>query len=109
MIPDVPADLEKIINRCLRKVPERRWQHMADLQVALEDLKEDSDLASRALRLSTGRHVDDEFGSLVLIALLLAVPLAVWLVRSTNRTPIETPMIAVPLTSYPGEERSLFA
>jgi serine/threonine protein kinase len=41
--PDVPRDLEKIIGRCLRKDPERRWQAMADLKVALEELKEESD------------------------------------------------------------------
>ena len=29
--------------RCLRKSPERRWQSMADLKVALEDLREESD------------------------------------------------------------------
>ena len=32
LVPDVPPDLEKIINRCLRKDPERRFQHMADRQ-----------------------------------------------------------------------------
>ena len=31
-----------MILRCLRKSPERRFQHMADLQVALEELKEES-------------------------------------------------------------------
>ena len=29
MVPGVPADLEKLILRCLRKEPERRFQHMA--------------------------------------------------------------------------------
>src|SRR5262249_46160103 len=43
LVPEIPLDLEKIIGRCLRKAPERRWQHMADLKVALEDLKEESD------------------------------------------------------------------
>jgi Tol biopolymer transport system component len=43
ILPDVPRDLEKIISRCLRKDPERRFQTMADLRVALEELKEESD------------------------------------------------------------------
>ena len=43
LVADVPPDLEKIITRCLRKAPERRWQTMADLKVALEELKEESD------------------------------------------------------------------
>jgi serine/threonine protein kinase len=40
---DVPRDLEKIISHCLRKDPDRRFQHMDDLKVALLDLKEESD------------------------------------------------------------------
>jgi Tol biopolymer transport system component len=39
----IPRDLEKIILRCLRKDPERRFQHMADLLVALQELKEETD------------------------------------------------------------------
>src|SRR5207248_4994056 len=39
----VPPDLEKIIRRCLRKDPARRFQHMDDLKVALEEVREDSE------------------------------------------------------------------
>jgi len=39
----VPRELERIIQRCLRKDPARRFQHMADVKVALEELKEESD------------------------------------------------------------------
>src|SRR5262249_35850161 len=35
---DTPRDLEKIITRCLRKDPDRRFQHMDDLKVALQEL-----------------------------------------------------------------------
>jgi Tol biopolymer transport system component/predicted Ser/Thr protein kinase len=41
--PDVPRDLARIILRCLRKDPDRRYQHMVDLKVALADLKEESE------------------------------------------------------------------
>ena len=37
-VPSIPPDLEKTILRCLRKEPDRRYQTMADLKVALEDL-----------------------------------------------------------------------
>ena len=47
VIPGLSRDLEKMILRCLRKTPERRWQSMADLKVALEDLREES--GSRSL------------------------------------------------------------
>jgi serine/threonine protein kinase len=39
--PDVPMALARIVERCLRKDPARRVQSMADLKVALEDLRDD--------------------------------------------------------------------
>jgi eukaryotic-like serine/threonine-protein kinase len=42
LVPSVPPDVEKLIARCLRKGPERRWQSMADVKVALDDLLEES-------------------------------------------------------------------
>jgi serine/threonine-protein kinase len=40
---EIPQELERIITRCLRKNPERRFQHMDELKVALEEVKEESD------------------------------------------------------------------
>jgi serine/threonine protein kinase len=37
----VPRDVERIVNRCLRKDPQRRWQSIADVKVALEDVFEE--------------------------------------------------------------------
>jgi len=39
--PDLPAELDKIIWRCLRKDPDRRAQHVGDIKLALEELRED--------------------------------------------------------------------
>jgi len=41
----VPQDLERTIARCLRKDPDRRFQHMADIRVALLDVKQESESA----------------------------------------------------------------
>jgi Tol biopolymer transport system component/tRNA A-37 threonylcarbamoyl transferase component Bud32 len=43
LVPDVPTELERIILHCLRKEPGRRFQHMVDVKVELEELKEESD------------------------------------------------------------------
>jgi len=43
VVSDIPRDLEKIINRCLRKDPARRFQNIADVRIALLELKEESD------------------------------------------------------------------
>jgi len=39
----LPRDAEKIVRRCLRKDPEQRFQTMADLRVALAELKDESE------------------------------------------------------------------
>ncbi len=39
----IPADLEKIVTRCLRKDPPRRTQSMADVRVALLEVKDSSE------------------------------------------------------------------
>jgi len=41
--PAVPMELEKIVARCLRKDPERRAQGIADIKLALEELKDESE------------------------------------------------------------------
>ena len=40
---NVPRELERVILRCLRKDPQRRWQNMSDVKVALEDVLEDTE------------------------------------------------------------------
>src|SRR6266404_652892 len=38
---DVPLELERVIMRCLRKDPGRRFQNMLDVKLALQDIKEE--------------------------------------------------------------------
>jgi Tol biopolymer transport system component/tRNA A-37 threonylcarbamoyl transferase component Bud32 len=51
----IPRDVERIISRCLRKDPQRRWQNMADIKVALEDVLDE--LESGKLGLVDGAAV----------------------------------------------------
>jgi serine/threonine protein kinase len=51
----VPADLAQVILRCVRKDPDRRYQTMADLKVALEDAREASAVRQTAHALSLRR------------------------------------------------------
>ena len=46
---ETPPELEKLVLRCLRKDPERRMQHMGDIKLALNDLKEESESGELAL------------------------------------------------------------
>jgi len=42
LVPDIPEALERVVLRCLRKGPERRFQHMGDVKVELLELDETS-------------------------------------------------------------------
>jgi Tol biopolymer transport system component/predicted Ser/Thr protein kinase len=41
--PTIPRDLDKVVMRCLRKDPSRRFQIMGDVKVELEELREESE------------------------------------------------------------------
>jgi len=43
VVQGLPREVERVVKRCLRKDPAHRFQHMDDLKVALEELKEESD------------------------------------------------------------------
>jgi eukaryotic-like serine/threonine-protein kinase len=45
-VADIPAELDRIISRCLKKDPDRRWQTMADVKVALDELREEMDTSN---------------------------------------------------------------
>jgi Tol biopolymer transport system component/predicted Ser/Thr protein kinase len=77
----VPAELGRVVARCLRKDPTRRWQTMSDLKVALQELKEDSEsgrlLASPPLRRGKGRFAWIAAGAIAIAALALVVKFVV--------------------------------
>jgi len=97
----VPRDLEKLITRCLRKDPERRFQTMADARVALLELKEDTDSGKLAAELPP-RPRRRRWAAAGIAALLLIATAALWL---HFRKPVEEqePKVTV-LTSYPGSQ-----
>src|SRR5262245_51755266 len=49
LVEGLPKEVERIISRCLRKEPSRRFQHMDDVKVELEELKEESDSGKLAV------------------------------------------------------------
>jgi len=53
VVPDIPSELERIIARCMKKDPARRWQSMADVKVALDELREETESSSIDSKRST--------------------------------------------------------
>src|SRR5262249_28059262 len=86
----LPRELERIIARCLRKSPERRFQNMADLKVALEELKEESDsgtlgMAAAPVRRGPRKVVNWVAG--LIAAVIVAVAGTFWLAQSNRKAP----------------------
>ena len=99
----VPSELEKTILRCLRKDPARRYQTMADLKVALEELGRrgwsgNGTAASRAgaasaMAMGCCRCRASDFGR------------GVFAVNAARRPGSPEPVHALPLTSLSGQVR----
>ena len=101
----LPHDLQKCIHRCLRKDPDKRFQHMDDVCVALEELKDESDsgklgvAAPAPSRAPTQRRL--MYGAAVIV-LVLAAAAVVWR-WAAPPAPSPAPRL-VPLTTFPGYE-----
>jgi Tol biopolymer transport system component len=105
---DLPAELSRIVMRCLRKDPARRFQGMADLKVALEELKEESDSGTLggAPAVAIERR-QRRWPLWTAVAGLLAVAgLAGWRFFVPSAPAAPAMLQPVPLTSDPGEQRN---
>ncbi len=90
LVPGAPRDLEKIIARSLRKDPSRRFQHMDDLRVSLEELKEESESGNLAAAEPLPRQRRSPWipvAAGVVVLLAGAAGLAVWLSRPGRPAP----------------------
>ena len=90
----IPAELEQLILRCLRKDPARRFQTMADVKAALEDLASESRVARPASR---ARWIAP-------LALIVLASTAGFLLWRSKRTAAPPPLEAQSLTTFSGVE-----
>jgi serine/threonine protein kinase len=103
VVDSLPREVEKLISRCLRKDVNQRSQHMDDVKIALEELKEESDsgvLGTAALAKAKPGHPIAWF--LTIVAALVLGAAGLWF-RQKDSSP-ELPLSAIPLTSYGGLE-----
>jgi serine/threonine protein kinase len=99
---EVPREISRIITRCLRKDPDRRFQLMKDLKVELTDLREESDSGKlQSISENERKHSWHWLWAAgPAVALLLSVML-VWQYREASPPGNLKPVV---LTSYPGAE-----
>ncbi len=76
-----PPGLQKIVNRCLAKNPELRFQHASDLAFALEALSDASSTATSPVRVTTASSRKPVWLAAVVGLVVLAAALLFWWTR----------------------------
>jgi eukaryotic-like serine/threonine-protein kinase len=101
IVPAVPADFDKVIRRCLRKDPDRRFQAISDVRVELQEVKEELESGLETDQPPSGARKPLWIAAAAVLIGLLVVA-AWWLLRPGGESrPV---LIAVPFTTYPGGE-----
>jgi eukaryotic-like serine/threonine-protein kinase len=111
--PDLPADLERIIHKCLEKDRNLRYQHASDIRTDLQRLKRDTESGQAVAAIDTTRKnrvsrpgVLVAAGGLVLL-LAVVVGLSTGKLREWLRTPDNAPHIesvaVLPLQNLSGD------
>lgn len=98
LVPGLPRDLERIVTRCLRKDLARRSQSMAEIKIALEELKEEAE-SGASMSAAAAKEPAQRWRWVALGG--AAAALGAGLVFLPLREP-RTALKEVPLTSYPG-------
>ena len=102
--PAVPMELEKIIARCLRKDLERRAQGIADIKLALEELKEESESGKLSAQVAAAAAVPPPVRSprrFVAIAagiaalVIAAAGLVWWFEKRTSSAPARSEWVQI--------------
>ena len=101
VVATVPADVERIVARCLRKDPQRRWQTMSDLRIALQDAKEESE-SGKLAAIAPARTRPWRWGWLVAAGLGIAVVAAGLAALATRRPPPDVELRLERFTIDPG-------
>jgi serine/threonine protein kinase/Tol biopolymer transport system component len=86
---ELPTELARIVSRCLRKAPEKRWQSIADVRIALEEFKQDLEsgrIAGDRVPVPAPRRSWMAIGAAALIAAAVT-GFAVWHVRPSVSSP----------------------
>jgi len=93
--PELPAELERIVNKALEKDPSLRYQHAADIESDLKRLRRDSSSASQVAIVPSERARTPWIaaGALILIAVVAAF--AYWS-RSSAKQGSSSTAVAIP-------------
>jgi len=100
VVAGLPSDLEKVILRCLRKDPERRFQHIDDVKVALQEIKEESESGSVPTPSTSRRQIGRR---IAIAAVVFMAAVTGWLVWRPPEPKLSPPRL-MPVTTLAGRE-----
>jgi serine/threonine-protein kinase len=108
---DTRGELERIINRCLRKDPDRRWHNMADLKIALQELREESTTGSSIGMKTPPRRQQAQppkNGWVLGAGIVVVIAAAGWFTFGDKLRPSATPPPPPPVASTGTDKPSAF-
>jgi hypothetical protein len=76
--PSVPPGLQRIVNRCLAKNPEQRFQHASDLAFALESLSDSSGSSLTTVNQTVPSKRRTWIAAAAVVAIAIVVALILW-------------------------------
>ncbi|HKY42636.1 MAG TPA: protein kinase [Pyrinomonadaceae bacterium] len=92
--PEVPAELERIVSKALRKDRYERYQTVNDLLLDLRSLKQEIDFNARLDRSARPTKAQAVIVAVALIALITAVAIGIYNVRKPSQPqPAEAPQV----------------
>jgi eukaryotic-like serine/threonine-protein kinase len=104
--PDVPVELERIVNRALEKDKTLRYQHAADIRAELQRLKRDTESSKTvAVPVSLDKTLKRGKFWIVVSACIAVIGLAIggtWYLRSGRATQIDS-IAVLPFTNVGGD------
>ena len=101
IVQSIPRDLEKIILRCVRQEPARRFQTMLDAKIELQEVKEESE--SGALADASPSRPGHRWMAAAALGLASVAALGAWYVWPARPTSPAALQMR-PLTTFTGEE-----
>jgi Tol biopolymer transport system component len=110
LAPTVPLDVERVITRCLRKEPERRYQSMADLRVELLEIQEAVDsgrsIAASQFHRQEAPALERKRKWFWGLAVVFAVGIGAWIIWGPGFGGDRPPQLTSPvlITSFEGYE-----
>jgi Tol biopolymer transport system component/predicted Ser/Thr protein kinase len=102
IVEGLPREVDRVISLCLRKDPARRFQHMEDVKVSLEALKEESETPGAGVQAAP--RATRRWWPLAAALALLAAAVGWYFLRPGAQP--AAPLKVVPLTSYAGSENN---